>query len=202
MTITHRRPSFKRDELQAILDRTGGVCHVCGQLHKLDRYGKEWEVDHVLSIAGGGKDNPENYLAACEICNGLKWMHNPDAARTIMALGTAARSEAYKRRSKLGAAIREMRARRLADNWARHADTRRRFPDSHTRGEEARKLRESYVAVENRAIELLKARSAQPKFGWRDALALVLSASDARLTDNIAGYRILADLEGRVPASE
>src|SRR2546428_12576013 len=105
-------------------------------------------------------------------------MHKPDVARTIMALGTAARSEAYKRRSKLGATVREMRARRLPDNWARYAKTRRLFPDSRTRSEEARKLRESYVAVENRAIELLKARPGQAKFGGRGAPGPVLSASD------------------------
>src|SRR2546429_116628 len=140
MVVKQRRPSFNPVELQTILNRTGDVCHVCGQLHELAHYGKEWEVDHVLSVAGGGKNNPENYLAACEICNGLKWNHRPDVARTIMSLGTAARKEAYKSRTKLGAEIREMRARRLADNWSRRADTLRRFPDSHIRHAEARKL--------------------------------------------------------------
>ena len=197
-----RRPSFSKTELRRILNTTGGVCHVCAQPHVLARYGEEWVVDHVLSIHGGGEHNPENYLAACVICNGLKWMHEPDDARTIMALGTAARREAYKRPgSDLGANIRKMRAARLADNWARRAKTKSRYPDTRVRRDEARKLREAYVAVENAAIELLRSRKSR-NFGWKDALRRVLSSDDQNVSRNVKGYRILADLEGMMPATQ
>jgi hypothetical protein len=200
--MADRRPGFKRPDLETILKRTGGVCHVCGQAHALDRYGEEWEVDHVLAVAAGGKNNPDNYLPACAICNGLKWMHKPDVARTILALGTAARSEAYKRRSKLGAQIREMRAKRLADNWARRAATKRTIPDSKMRRSQARRLCESYIAVENAALELTKAKSRNGRPGWRDALSTVLNTTDHRLATNIKGYRTLAELELVTPAGE
>jgi len=47
-----------------ILARDAGICGYCGADAK--------HVDHIIPVAAGGTDSPENLTAACARCNQLK----------------------------------------------------------------------------------------------------------------------------------
>ena len=66
-------------ELRAsVWDASGGRCHYCGVvLHPI----RDFTVDHVLPVIGGGSDEPSNLVAACVSCNLGKGDRLPNAAR-------------------------------------------------------------------------------------------------------------------------
>jgi hypothetical protein len=189
MSRKPRRPNFSSAQLEKILAATGGHCHVCGEKHDLAGYGHAWEVDHVLAIARLGPNSSDNYLAACGICNGLRWMHKPDAARLIMSLGTAARSEGYKR-PKLNPEIRKLRARRLAGNWNRRAEARR-LEDAERR-KIAAQMERDFIELENRVAERMRLNK---ELGWREAMTEVTRNRDSELQRLKQSYMILTSLE-------
>jgi hypothetical protein len=159
-------------------------------MHRLGDYGRAWVVDHVLAVARLGPNREDNYLAACGICNGLRWMHKPDTARLILSLGTAARAEGYKR-PKLNAEIRELRAGRLADNWKRRAAARR-LPAPERR-KKAEQMRQDFVELENRVAKRMQANKG---LGWREAMAAVMQNSvDSELQRLKRSYVVLTALE-------
>ena len=47
-----------------IYDRDGGRCHICRDL-----VGSDFHIDHLIPIAGGGADTPENVAIAHPLCN-------------------------------------------------------------------------------------------------------------------------------------
>lgn len=57
-----RIPRRRRD----IFNKCGGTCHYCQEPLTLD--GK-WHVEHQMPRALGGKDDPQNLVAACVACN-------------------------------------------------------------------------------------------------------------------------------------
>lgn len=66
---TDERTMLPRSTRMAIFDASGGVCAHCGA--KLDFY-DNFTVEHVIPLAKGGKNDPENYVALCETCNKQK----------------------------------------------------------------------------------------------------------------------------------
>lgn len=59
-----------------VLRRDGHRCRYCGT--SADE-GATLTVDHVIPVALGGSDNPDNLVAACKDCNAGKASSNPDA---------------------------------------------------------------------------------------------------------------------------
>jgi 5-methylcytosine-specific restriction endonuclease McrA len=49
-----------------IFTSTGGVCHICGGRIS---GGQAWEVEHVIPLALGGLDKPQNMRPAHPICH-------------------------------------------------------------------------------------------------------------------------------------
>lgn len=68
----HKRANLSRLE---ILERDGWRCRYCGSdfsgLARPERLAL-LSVDHVLPVCRGGSDEPENMVAACLRCNGMK----------------------------------------------------------------------------------------------------------------------------------
>lgn len=65
--MTARR-SFNARQREAIFTAAGGVCHICGGLIGL----KAWEVEHVLPLALGGSNEPDNLRPAHVACHAEK----------------------------------------------------------------------------------------------------------------------------------
>lgn len=58
----------------AVLERDGWTCAHCGnsleENHADPRHRPE--ADHIIPLAAGGRDVPENLVASCKRCNGQK----------------------------------------------------------------------------------------------------------------------------------
>ena len=81
---TKRRQALTKEQRNLILSKTGGRCHICGGKIKK---GENWQADHVLAHAHGGKHSIENYLAAHSICNNYRWHYGSEEFQWIMKLG-------------------------------------------------------------------------------------------------------------------
>lgn len=87
-----RAYSLSPQERAIILSKTGGKCHICGQM-LLD--GK-FEADHVTSFTSGGTSVAENFLPACQTCNNYRWHYLSEEFRWILKLGVWIRTEIEK----------------------------------------------------------------------------------------------------------
>jgi len=69
------RNTTQRDRHRARIRKTGANCHICGEPidytlpHTDDR---SFVVDHVIPLAKGGTDTPDNVKAAHRDCNSAK----------------------------------------------------------------------------------------------------------------------------------
>jgi 5-methylcytosine-specific restriction protein A len=50
----------------AIFLNFGGICHRCER--KL-RSGDSWQLDHIIALENGGKDEPDNLAPCCDWCH-------------------------------------------------------------------------------------------------------------------------------------
>lgn len=80
----HRRRSYKRGnggayivkDIEVIFNQQGGRCNACGK--KLIRYNKkQYHIDHIIPLARGGSNNPENIQLLCPSCNLSKSNKDP-----------------------------------------------------------------------------------------------------------------------------
>jgi hypothetical protein len=60
------------EDVQAQYDRQKGRCYYCHK--KLD---DKYHIDHVIPLAKGGSDGPENLVVACQFCNLSKHDKHP-----------------------------------------------------------------------------------------------------------------------------
>src|SRR5688572_20269673 len=91
---TNTRQALTKEQRNLILSKTGGRCHICGGKIKK---GENWQADHVLAHAHGGKHSIENYLAAHSICNNYRWHYGSEEFQWIMKLGVWIRTLIEKR---------------------------------------------------------------------------------------------------------
>lgn len=96
-----------------VFAKSGGRCHICGGV--LDA---KWAVDHVLAHASGGSSESHNLLAACHVCNRLRWNFTDLQVRQILKLGVYAQAE-IRRNSPLGRRLGDLAQRREAGARAR-----------------------------------------------------------------------------------
>lgn len=74
------------DQLRGVILDSGGRCNWCGAT-VLD---SPFEIDHVLSVARGGPNRPDNLALACPDCNRQKsYKHPARFAAEVLARGAA-----------------------------------------------------------------------------------------------------------------
>ena len=86
----NRRNYFlTKEKRYAIWDKTDGNCHICGRNVDKDTF----EADHVKTHSIGGKNNVENFLAACRTCNNYRWHYSPEEIQWILKIGVWAKTK-------------------------------------------------------------------------------------------------------------
>jgi 5-methylcytosine-specific restriction endonuclease McrA len=86
MSETLRRRSLSTRERLDLFLEAKGQCQACGwQL----RPGTRWEVDHVIPLALGGRDETSNLQVLCEPCHSGK-----TRTRDVPAIAKSARARA------------------------------------------------------------------------------------------------------------
>lgn len=59
-------------DVRAQYDRQNGLCYYCGEA-----VGGKYHVDHVIPLARGGSNSPDNLVIACPRCNQTKYTKLP-----------------------------------------------------------------------------------------------------------------------------
>ena len=88
-------------ERRAVLDKTGGRCHICG-----GDVAERWQADHVLAHSGAGMDAKDNYLAAHSLCNNYRWDYMLEEFQLILKLGVWLRTQ-IERQTDMGRLVAE-----------------------------------------------------------------------------------------------
>ena len=86
------RAALTRAERAEVLGKTGRRCHICGGTIN----GEDWQADHVLARASGGKHSVDNYLPAHSICNNYRWHYDPEEFQWILKIGVWMRTQIEK----------------------------------------------------------------------------------------------------------
>ena len=73
LTRTVRRPTFSTSFRLNLFLMRKGLCAACSQ--KIDA-GKAWDIDHILPLALGGTNAPENLQILCRPCHRAKTTHS------------------------------------------------------------------------------------------------------------------------------
>ena len=69
ITRTVRRPTFSTSFRLSLFLKRKGICAACTQ--KIDA-GKVWDIDHILPLALGGTNEPDNLQILCRSCHKTK----------------------------------------------------------------------------------------------------------------------------------
>jgi 5-methylcytosine-specific restriction endonuclease McrA len=85
-TPTRQRLTARNRE--AILQKTGSRCHICGGM-----VGDKWHADHVLAHSAGGQSKIDNYLPSHPLCNNYRWNYLAEEFQLILKIGVLARAE-------------------------------------------------------------------------------------------------------------
>lgn len=87
-------------ERDAIFEKTGGRCHICGGPIE-----GEWVADHVYAHSLGGPHKVDNYLPAHALCNQYRWFYGPEEFQWILKLGVWVRTEIEKQETEVGRSV-------------------------------------------------------------------------------------------------
>ena len=60
------RKTISRTVRVRVFERAGGLCHLCGGKIAVS---DAWDVDHILALALGGKDDEANFAPAHKRCH-------------------------------------------------------------------------------------------------------------------------------------
>lgn len=67
--MTTARKTISRTARARVFDKANGLCHLCGgKINAADK----WDVDHILALALGGKDDESNFAPAHKVCHVAK----------------------------------------------------------------------------------------------------------------------------------
>ena len=80
-----RRSGLKRDLRSFAWAKTDGICWYCGK--RLNPF-SDFHVDHVIPVAMGGGDDPENLVPSCTDCNVRKHTFSVDEFRSRQGVDT------------------------------------------------------------------------------------------------------------------
>jgi HNH endonuclease len=84
-----RRLSLSRHDREEVLNRTDGLCHLCGGKVREHMF----TADHVRPHALEGPHTMANYLPAHRVCNGARWFYSPEEFYWILRMGVWARKQ-------------------------------------------------------------------------------------------------------------
>jgi 5-methylcytosine-specific restriction endonuclease McrA len=71
-----KKPCGAEKAFRDAVNTHGGQCYYCKKALPKKEGVYQWTLDHIESIAIGGKDNLANYVIACQPCN-IKKSHKP-----------------------------------------------------------------------------------------------------------------------------
>ena len=97
-----RRKLISLENKKVIFQKTGGLCHFCGEELVFNAKRGEngrWNVDHILPFSHKGKDSIENYLPICKTCNRLRWNFESNKIRDLLRYGIVAYKQIRKKTS-------------------------------------------------------------------------------------------------------
>jgi hypothetical protein len=80
-----KRKHLTEKEKKAILEITGGYCHICHE-----KLTEKVQNDHVVPVVELEESDKEIYLPICPECNRLRWSDKPETIRKILKLGRLA----------------------------------------------------------------------------------------------------------------
>lgn len=72
--------AIKKSDRQIVFQKYGGRCAYCGKAI----YIEDMQVDHILPVRLGGKDEIANYNPACRRCNHYKRANSLAGFRALM----------------------------------------------------------------------------------------------------------------------
>jgi 5-methylcytosine-specific restriction endonuclease McrA len=72
---------FSDSRRKSVLNMSGGKCWYCGNSLTIDTL----TVDHVLPVAEGGSNDPQNLVPSCKSCNSKKKHKSMEEFRAIMS---------------------------------------------------------------------------------------------------------------------
>jgi len=89
--------SLTPKERRKFIDKTGGLCHICG-----GKITGKWQADHVSPRGMGGENRADNYLAAHATCNNYRWFYGPEEFQWILKLGVFMKTQIEQPTSSIG----------------------------------------------------------------------------------------------------
>jgi HNH endonuclease len=196
----------ERKRLLKVFLKTQGHCHFCGDEIDFDKArlqggpGGRWEEDHVIQRAKRGPLDKDNLLPACTRCNRLRSSKSGASLRRILFLGLIARDEAYEKPgSKIGESLRDLRIKRLADNYLRG------FPVSQrpsAAGLES--LKANLAQFENRALKLYRSELRRRQAERRKGIAHLDAGDKKPRRVSVSWSKVLEEVrkDANTPATE
>jgi len=108
----------KAKERQIVFQKTGGICHFCGDRLEFEKYDLrdenepgDWNYDHVNQKGKGGPKDIKNCLPAHATCNRIRWDYKGEKLRELIQLGIMVDGE-IRRGTALGKQLNDMRIKR------------------------------------------------------------------------------------------
>ena len=84
-----------------------GKCFICGEPINLDVQDENVNVDHVVPLVNGGKDEPSNFALAHEHCNKTKLDADLNVAKVLLKLENIRKSTGKKEKATLADVLKE-----------------------------------------------------------------------------------------------
>ena len=81
--LSRLKPDQRRQLTAKLLERQSGVCFICEDAIDLALQADDVEIDHIIPIAVGGKDEENNFALAHEMCNRRKSSSDLRVARVL-----------------------------------------------------------------------------------------------------------------------
>jgi len=85
--LSKLKPAQRRELEQRLLDRQSEVCFLCEEPIDLELHRDMLEIDHIVPVASGGKDEENNFALTHETCNRRKSAADLTVARIMMRFG-------------------------------------------------------------------------------------------------------------------
>ena len=63
------RRRFTSTEKIRVFHTSGGRCRECKRKHRMEGYGRTWNIDHVIPVSRDGRNHQSNLALTCITCN-------------------------------------------------------------------------------------------------------------------------------------
>lgn len=100
--LARLKPADRQELIRRLYARQGRVCFICQEVLDLDLQADVLEVDHIIPIAGGGKDEENNFAVTHEPCNRKKSSSDLRVARVLTRFAKIEETSGSDRGANLG----------------------------------------------------------------------------------------------------